>query len=125
MGGLGKRSLAQMVYKDDSILRSFDKKAWVCLSDDFNFKKILMNMIESLAEKKCDDFSNHTVLVDKLRVEPRDKNYLLVLDDLWNEDAEDWEKLKGFLNVGAQGSKILVTTRSNVVASVVRDVAPP
>ncbi|XP_026398646.1 putative disease resistance protein RGA4 isoform X1 [Papaver somniferum] len=55
----------------------------------------------------------------------RGKRYLLVLDDLWNENAEDWGKFKDLLGVGAHGSKILVTTRSDTVASVVRGLIPP
>ncbi|XP_026380515.1 putative disease resistance protein RGA3 [Papaver somniferum] len=53
------------------------------------------------------------------------KNICLVLDDLWNEDADDWEKLKGILNLGAHGSKILVTTRKYHVASIIRGIIPP
>ncbi|KAG5588262.1 hypothetical protein H5410_048696 [Solanum commersonii] len=46
------------------------------------------------------------------------KKYLLVLDDVWNENTLKWSKLKNMLIGGAKGSKILVTTRSDVVAEV-------
>ncbi|PNX78711.1 disease resistance protein rga3-like [Trifolium pratense] len=42
---------------------------------------------------------------------------LLVLDDVWNEDRVMWEELRGLIQAGAQGSKVLVTTRSNKVAN--------
>jgi len=40
---------------------------------------------------------------------------LLVLDDIWNDSFEKWAQLRTYLICGAQGSKILVTTRSTIV----------
>ncbi|XP_026421663.1 putative disease resistance protein RGA1 [Papaver somniferum] len=125
MGGIGKSTLAQMVFNDDSIRSSFDRRIWVCVSDDFNIKKISINIIESVTNKKCDDVSNVTVLVNELQDLLRDKKYFLVLDDVWNEDAEAWDTLRGLLGVGAQGSQVLVTTRSKKVAFIVSSITPP
>lgn len=69
--------------------------------------------------------SSVDLLASKVREQISGKKYLLVLDDLWNENAEDWEKLNGCLSVGAQGSKILVTTRKENVASIVRGTIAP
>ena len=44
------------------------------------------------------------------------KKYLLVLDDVWNKRREDWEKVRPLLEVGAKGSKIVVTTRNTEVS---------
>ena len=48
------------------------------------------------------------------------KRFLLVLDDIWNENRENWEAVQTPLKYGAQGSRILVTTRSKKVASIMR-----
>jgi hypothetical protein len=48
---------------------------------------------------------------------------LLLLDDVWNEDAEKWLLLKPLLSKGADGSKIIVTTRSQRVAEIMGTVA--
>ena len=41
---------------------------------------------------------------------------MLVLDDVWNKQKEDWEKVRPLLEVGAKRSKILVTTRNTEVS---------
>lgn len=51
----------------------------------------------------------------------RGKKYLLVLDDIWNEDRKKWLDLKQFLKCGHKGSRILVTTRSMISASIMGD----
>lgn len=38
------------------------------------------------------------------------KKYLIVLDDIWNEDFEKWDRLKDLLVGGARGSKIIIAT---------------
>ncbi|KAJ8426330.1 LOW QUALITY PROTEIN: hypothetical protein Cgig2_009366 [Carnegiea gigantea] len=50
--------------------------------------------------------------------------FLLVLDDIWNEDHDQRLKLKDFLICGAKGSTILVTTRSQVVERIM-SINPP
>ena len=55
---------------------------------------------------------------EHLRREIDGKKYLLVLDDAWNENREKWLKLRDLLAGGTWGSRILLTTRSGVVAAI-------
>ncbi|WJX71259.1 hypothetical protein P8452_55272 [Trifolium repens] len=48
----------------------------------------------------------------------QNKRYLLVLDDVWNEDPEKWNKFKKQLENGTKGASILVTTRLETVANI-------
>jgi hypothetical protein len=48
-------------------------------------------------------------LQTKLRELLKDKKFLLVLDDIWNEDHNKWIELRGLLIDGFKGSKIIVT----------------
>ncbi|XP_027172181.1 putative disease resistance protein RGA3 [Coffea eugenioides] len=118
MGGQGKTTLAQMVLKNDSVVKHFDKKIWVCVSDDFKVKRLLNEMLQSL-EGKSADTTNTEALVRKLQENLKGKSYLLVLDDVWNENREKWDGMRRRLLAigGAPGSKILATTRSDEVAS--------
>jgi hypothetical protein len=58
---------------------------------------------------------------EQLQIRLRDslagKKFLLVLDDVWNEERDKWIELRILLIGVANGSKILVTTRSPKVAS--------
>ncbi|XP_054781510.1 LOW QUALITY PROTEIN: putative disease resistance protein RGA3 [Prosopis cineraria] len=115
IGGLGKTALAQLVYNDDEVKKFFNKRIWVCVSDDFNVKTLVKNILESSIGQKVDD-QQLELLQDKLQKDLNGKKYLLVLDDVWNHDHEKWSHLKRYLMCGVPGSKILVTTRDQMVA---------
>ncbi|XP_060178820.1 putative disease resistance protein RGA3 [Lycium barbarum] len=117
LGGLGKTTLAQWVYNDEMVEKNFDKRLWVCVSDVFEVKMIAEKIGESAGGKKG-NYLQLDAVQNELREMLDGKKYLLVLDDVWNEDALKWSRLKNMLIGGARGSKILVTTRSDVVAEV-------
>ncbi|KAK9282698.1 hypothetical protein L1049_010918 [Liquidambar formosana] len=50
------------------------------------------------------------------------KKFLIVLDDIWNDNYVDWDNLRTPFGVGDKGSKIIVTTRHESVASIMRSV---
>lgn len=118
IGGLGKTTLAQLVYGDTDLMGCFDMKIWVYLSNDFDIKKIITAIIESATLRKC-EFTNLDILSHQLRETLCGKRYLLVLDDVWNEDQYKWQRFQTLLKGCVKGSKIIVTTRSDKVASIV------
>ncbi|KAL3497657.1 hypothetical protein ACH5RR_040389 [Cinchona calisaya] len=120
MAGQGKTTLAQLVYKCDSVVRYFDERIWVCVSDDFKVERLLNEMLQSLENKV--EMTNREALVKELQKKLKEKRYLLVLDDVWNENHHEWESMRNcLLGVGgSKQSKIIVTTRSDVVAEAMR-----
>ena len=57
-------------------------------------------------------------LINDLQKEIDGKRYLLVLDDVWNDDSQKWDSLKRLILSGERGSRILVTTREEKVAKI-------
>ncbi|WRX29261.1 NB-ARC - like 10 [Theobroma cacao] len=115
-GGLGKTSLAQLVCADVKVKSYFDQEIWVRVSQEFDVSMIFKKILKSLIYNKVGDLDLdqvQTILDKKLR----GKRYLLVLDDVWNENNLKWDDFSKYLVFGAPGSKILVTTRSKAVAS--------
>ncbi|XP_034701530.1 putative disease resistance RPP13-like protein 1 [Vitis riparia] len=125
MGGIGKTTLAQLVYNDRRVVECFDLKAWVCVSDEFDLVRItktILKAIDSGASEKYSDDSDLNLLQLKVKERLSKKKFLLVLDDVWNENYTNWHMLQTPFTVGLNGSKIIVTTRSDKVASVMRSV---
>ncbi|KDP29310.1 hypothetical protein JCGZ_19457 [Jatropha curcas] len=127
IGGLGKTALAKLIYNDDRVKRLFELKMWVCVSEDFDIKILTEKIIKSTTNGmrlETENLSNLEMeqLTKVLRKTIDEKKYLLVLDDVWNNDSMKWNQLKELLYMGGNGSKILVITRSNQVASIVGSV---
>ncbi|XP_074284826.1 putative disease resistance protein RGA1 [Silene latifolia] len=118
VGGLGKTTLAQLVFNDDRVRAEFPLRLWTCVSDEnaeeFKVKEILAKILVSACDNKLDGLT-----MDLVHSFLGGKKYLIVLDDVWNEDLEKWLTLKKFLMSGGGGSKVLVTTRSERTAMVV------
>ncbi|KAJ8635168.1 hypothetical protein MRB53_009435 [Persea americana] len=68
--------------------------------------------------------SNVEELQLRLRKTLSGKKFLLVLDDVWNEELEQWYRLRDLLLCGGRGSKIVVTIRSPKVASIMSNIQP-
>lgn len=74
-------------------------------------KEILLKMLGKSIDNRT---------VEELHKEVREmiegKRYFIVLDDVWEENHKAWDEFKSFMPSGARGSRILVTTRSKIVA---------
>ncbi|KAL6126536.1 hypothetical protein ACLB2K_074583 [Fragaria x ananassa] len=93
-GGNGKTTLAQLVYNDENVKSHFGKRIWECVSDPFEENKIAKAIIEGFQSLK-------------IVAHP---------DDVWSPKSHQWEELIKPLRNGAMGSRVLVTTRKEDVA---------
>ncbi|XP_042487025.1 putative disease resistance protein RGA3 [Macadamia integrifolia] len=117
MGGLGKTTLAQLVYNDERVKNQFETRNWVCVSDDFDVKRLTKAIIETMGGTASDLIELES-MQSRLREMLSRRRFLLVLDDVWNENQDKWDKLKFSLTCGIQGCSILVTTRLEKVESI-------
>ncbi|KAK8284705.1 hypothetical protein V6Z11_D08G173200 [Gossypium hirsutum] len=116
MGGLGKTTLAQLVYNDDRVKTFFKLRAWVYVSKEFDIVRVMKTLLESLNSTASDknDLNGLQTEVTKMLSKNR---FLIVLDDVWNENYNDWMALRSPFEAGSPESKIIVTTRNQQVAS--------
>ncbi|KAI5342754.1 hypothetical protein L3X38_010630 [Prunus dulcis] len=121
MGGVGKTTLARMLYNNNEVKGHFTLQAWACVSEDYNAFRITKTILESVTSKPCNTTDLNLLQVE-LREQLRGKKFLFVLDDLWNENYGDWERLQTPFNSGARGSKVIITTRNKNVASLMKNV---
>ncbi|XP_031269046.1 putative disease resistance protein RGA4 [Pistacia vera] len=117
IGGLGKTTLTKMVYNAERVNKLFPLKMWTCVSDDFDFTRLMKEMIYSATREDCSKLKGDEIR-KRLHEILTDKKFLLVLDDVWNEKPQKWIELKDLLVNGVNGSKIIVSTRSKKVAEI-------
>ncbi|WOL07972.1 disease resistance RPP13-like protein 1 [Canna indica] len=93
MGGFEKTTLAQLVYNNPRVCENFKMKGWVFVSEDFNIVSLTRKILESFTGNKY----NHTELNElqlALCEKVQGEKFLLVMDDVWNENYDHWESLK-------------------------------
>jgi len=117
LGGIGKTTLAQLAFNDSQVKAHFEKKIWVCVSDPFDEVRIAKAILEQL-EGRTPDLVELQSLLQTVSESIKGKRFLLVLDDVWTENHRQWEPLKLSLKGCARGSRILVTTRKDAVATI-------
>ncbi|KAL8512775.1 hypothetical protein ACS0TY_019058 [Phlomoides rotata] len=115
-GGLGKTTLAQLVYNDSRVEETFEIRVWVCVSDPFDPAAIAKRILECIKVGSSPNTDHLEVLFKQVKESILGRRFLLVLDDVWTEDSKKWESLENSLKCGGFGSKILVTTRNERVA---------
>ncbi|KAK2990933.1 hypothetical protein RJ640_000212 [Escallonia rubra] len=121
MGGIGKTTLAQQIYNDEEVKNAFDLKAWICVSDEFDELAITESIYKQISSDSS-KFKDLEMVQVKLRERISNKKFLLILDDVWNENYGKWNVLSRPFQVGAPGSTVIVTTRNVSVASIMRSV---
>ncbi|GFP95614.1 putative disease resistance protein rga4 [Phtheirospermum japonicum] len=122
MGGLGKTTLARAVFNHEQIKSHFgDNRVWVHVPRNFDVRNILKNILTSLKNEKV-ELETSQALLQKLQEHLGTKRYLLVLDDVWDEDRDKWDSFVNSLSgiSSATGNCMIVTTRLQEVASIVK-----
>uniref|UniRef100_A0A1D1YPS2 Putative disease resistance protein At5g45490 n=1 Tax=Anthurium amnicola TaxID=1678845 RepID=A0A1D1YPS2_9ARAE len=101
MGGVGKTTLAQMVFNSPLVKRHFCPRLWVCMSQTSlkgkdvrkeTLERVLTSLgveedvICSIPESDSTSSQSLAVLTVMLHLQLRGKRYLIVFDDMWSTD---------------------------------------
>ncbi|PRQ31782.1 putative P-loop containing nucleoside triphosphate hydrolase [Rosa chinensis] len=120
MGGLGKTTLAQLVYNDDRVKQHFVHQSWSCVSVEFEVIKITETLYGAVTSQTCNNnITDLNTLQVKLKETLSGKKFLFVLDDVWTVTNDEWDLLSRPFESGGHGSKIIVTTRHEDVAGII------
>ncbi|KAL4607040.1 hypothetical protein ACB092_09G146900 [Castanea dentata] len=89
MGGIGKTTLAQLVYNHRLVQANFDKRIWVCVSKPFDQCTVAKAILEALGghDSKITELQ---ILLDTICELIEEKNFFLVFDDVWTENYAMW-----------------------------------
>ncbi|KAM3336218.1 hypothetical protein ACQJBY_030291 [Aegilops geniculata] len=119
-GGVGKTTLARLVYHDPQVEADFDVKIWVHVSANFDEIKLAQGILEEIAPASEYAHIKHLNGLQRvINTYLHKKRYLLVLDDMWEESEARWDKLLAPLTCAdSKGNVILMTTRKLSVANV-------
>nr|UBY07256.1 NBS-LRR disease resistance protein [Dasypyrum villosum] len=118
MGGLGKSTLVSNVYEREKI--NFPAHAWIIVSQVYTVDALLRKLLwkigytEQPLSAGIDKMDVHDL---KKEIQQRLKNrkYLIVLDDVWEQDV--YFQLHDALQ-DLPGSRIIITTRNDHVARI-------
>ncbi|MCD7456852.1 hypothetical protein HAX54_033335 [Datura stramonium] len=115
MPGVGKTTLANKLYFDQSVVAHFDIRAQCCVSQEYTRKDLLSTILGDLIGRTARlDEEAEDVLADKLRKQLFGARYLILIDDIWETSA--WDDLKLCFHDANNGSRIILTTRHYDVA---------
>ncbi|KAI8534333.1 hypothetical protein RHMOL_Rhmol10G0082000 [Rhododendron molle] len=92
MGGVGKTTVAQLLYNDGRVDVHFGEKAWVCVSDVFDVLSVTRTIVKAVNGSASDARDLNSLQV-KLKGLLSGKKFLIVLDDVWNEKDDHWDAL--------------------------------
>ncbi|KAK1685452.1 hypothetical protein QYE76_046300 [Lolium multiflorum] len=138
IAGVGKTTLAQLVYNDPNVERQFDQKVWVWVSHNFDEVRLTREMLDFVSPERHQGFPNKNETYEginsfaklqevlKGHMQFQSKRFLLILDDVSdNMDGYRWNKVLAPLRSShVRGSVILVTTRNLSVAERVGTLEP-
>ncbi|KAM1381567.1 hypothetical protein ACFX13_034693 [Malus domestica] len=121
MGGSGKTTLVAKAFNDERVKRHFNCCAWITVSKTYVIEDLFRSLIKEFHQGRMEevpaDINSMTyrellqVLINYLE----SKRFVVVLDDVW--DKKLWEEIKTSLQNRRLGSRIILTTRNEDVAS--------
>ncbi|KAL5705249.1 hypothetical protein ACHQM5_023579 [Ranunculus cassubicifolius] len=121
MGGLGKTTLAKLIYGRKDVEDHFDLRAWTCVSQEYETRDLLLSTLKQVKGVIPDyelsrlEEMNEGELKIELHEYLNGKRYLVVIDDMWQ--AEAWKGICEGFPENHNSSRVVITTRNMEVAT--------
>ncbi|KAL6907782.1 hypothetical protein ACP4OV_001952 [Aristida adscensionis] len=121
-GGLGKTTLAKLVFDQLKQQQSFDCSAFVSVGRNPNITNTLREMLEKVGNICGSDMASWSPerSCEELRKILQDKRYIIVVDDVW--DNKTWKTISYALQDSNHGSRVILTTRNYGLGAKANDV---
>ncbi|XP_030493802.2 putative disease resistance protein At1g50180 [Cannabis sativa] len=125
MAGLGKTTLAKMIYHSNGIKNNFDCCAWIYVSQEYSAEEVLRDLAKKvMGFSKIELEKMHREdLVEEISKFLQRRRYVIVLDDIWKKQV--WDNLKDAFPDSKNGSRIMLTTRFKDIAIHADPRSPP
>lgn len=118
MGGQGKTTLAKIVFDSKEVIEYFNFRVWITVSrhtDEELLRDMLQNIYKQTGEDPCEiSEMDRKSLIDKVRDFLQNKRYIILFDEVWNEQL--WNDIGFSLIDSKNGSRVLITSRKIDVA---------
>lgn len=121
MGGSGKTTLVAKVYTSLTVRKNFDCCAWVSVSQNHTIEDMLKKLISEFFVEKEDlipknlKSMDYRQLVETLVKFLHNKRYIVVFDDVWNNNF--WRQITVALPDDKNRSRVIITTRNEDIAA--------
>jgi hypothetical protein len=97
----------------------FDAIMCIHVSKTFSLDDIFHDMLEDITNDRHSNISDFGELKSKLKQQLAGKRFLLILDNIWAKDNnfQELKKILSAINVGLQGSRVMLTARDKHTAT--------
>ena len=106
IAGVGKTTLAKQVY--DQVRNNFECHALITVSQSYSAEGLLRRLLDELCKLKKEDppkdVSNMESLIEEVRNRLRNKRYVVLFDDVWNETF--WDHIESAVIDNKNGSRM-------------------
>ncbi|PQM33181.1 disease resistance protein RPM1 [Prunus yedoensis var. nudiflora] len=121
MGGSGKTTLVARAFTNEVVKRHFECYAWITISQSYVIEDLLRRLIKEFHKARKEEVPadmntmSYNELLEILVNYLETKKYLVVFDDVW--DVHLWEKIRFSFPDKQLGSRVMLTTRREDIAS--------
>uniref|UniRef100_A0A151UDF4 Disease resistance protein RPM1 n=1 Tax=Cajanus cajan TaxID=3821 RepID=A0A151UDF4_CAJCA len=118
LAGVGKTTLAKQVF--DNVHKKFECHALITVSQSYTVEGLLRDMLHQFCKEKMENHPadvstmDRQSLIGEVRKQLRNKRYVVMFDDVWNEKF--WDDVESSVIDAKNKSRILSTTRYEKVA---------